>query len=135
MFDILANILICWDSGDKDWCVFVYIMCIVCAHEHMRWAPYMIFYFSIYISIPQTNVALGVMAVLFEDSILLRGQNLCAGTGLCGFLWSPSYLLDICWTFAIYHTFYDLSKLKCRWLPISAINLFNICSKCVKQYV
>ena len=33
---------------------------------------------------PQTRLARGILTALLEYSILLWGQNLCAGTGLCG---------------------------------------------------
>ena len=42
--------------------------------------------------IPQTSVALGVLAALLEDSICEKGQTLGAGTGLCVLPWSPGGL-------------------------------------------
>ena len=64
--------------------------------------------FNVCMFIPQTSVALGVLAVLIEDSILSRLQCLCAGNGLCCLSlplvafqclqWSPAvlYFVDVC---------------------------------------
>ena len=77
--------------------------------------------------IPQTSVALGVLAVLVEDHIPDTGPNLCAGTGLCGLQGvsrglppqntqilnlaaaAVNFGISNC---ASYHSFYDLPKIK-----------------------
>ena len=41
-------------------------------------------YIDIIFIIPQTSIALGVLAALLEDKILWAKQYLRAGTGLCG---------------------------------------------------
>ena len=48
------------------------------------------FYFEIQLFV-ETSVAFGVLAVLVE-TYLGQGQNLCAGTGLCGLPWFPGWL-------------------------------------------
>ena len=43
--------------------------------------------------VPQTSVALGVLAELVDDKIPWLGQNLCALTGICCLPFSPLALL------------------------------------------
>ena len=49
--------------------------------------------------VPQTSVALGVLVASVEDPGL--GQNLCAGSGLCGPPWSPVVSHGLPWPLVV----------------------------------